>query len=88
MAVTELVGGQLSAIEGKDGWLFLKSFAATDVMSFYTNENSPPEAAINRQADVMERRHAWFAGRGIPLVSLVAPTIAWSIPRPCPRACA
>lgn len=73
MAVTELVGGQLSAIEGKDNWLFLKSFAAIDVMRFYTEENSPSQAVIGRLADVMERRHAWFAGRGIPLVSVIAP---------------
>lgn len=73
MATGELVGGQLSAIEGKDDWLFLKSFGSQDILSFYTEANSPPEAAIDRWVDVAERRHAWFARRGIPFVSIFAP---------------
>jgi len=69
----DLEGGQITAIEGKRGWLFLGTFDGFDAMSLYTDEHAVADIVYARWARTLARRHRWFAKRKIPIVTLVVP---------------
>ncbi|RJF89469.1 hypothetical protein D3874_22905 [Oleomonas cavernae] len=69
----DLEGGQITAFEGKRGWLFLGTFDGFDAMSLYTDETTVPDRVFARWARAFERRRRWFDQRGIALVTLIVP---------------
>jgi len=68
-----LQGGDISVIEGLDGWLFLKEFAGGDVMRLYTDADALDPSVYERWAAVLTRRRRNFARAGIAYLTLVVP---------------
>ncbi len=68
-----LQGGDISVIEGRDGWLFLKEFAGEDVMRLYTDEDALDRSVYERWAKVLTRRRKHFAREGVAYLTLVVP---------------
>ncbi len=68
-----LQGNDFTVSEGRDGWLFLKTFDGVDVMSLHTDEQALPESAYERWATVLARRRERFAEQGITYLTLIVP---------------
>lgn len=69
----DLQGAQITAVEGRDGWLFLQMFDGLDAIALFSDETSMSEWRLARWARTLEQRRCRFAERSLPLVSIVAP---------------
>lgn len=62
-----------TAVEGRDGWLFLKSVGGVDVLDFYTSEEPLPGDTIERWVDALSRRRSYFEDKGIAYQTVIVP---------------
>jgi alginate O-acetyltransferase complex protein AlgJ len=61
-----------SVIIGKDGWLFFRPDGDKNLIA-YRGLNPLSEEELNAWQDLLERRNAWLASKGIPLLVVMPP---------------
>ena len=61
-----------NVIIGKDGWLFFRPDGDHDLIAF-RGLNPLSDAELSAWQDLLEKRNAWLASKGIPLLVVVPP---------------
>jgi len=75
-------------IEGRDGWLFLTGLPGgrQDHFAWYRDPTTLPQSALRRWATAHRRRQARLAAMGLPpLLTVVAPEVAFVYPEQLPE---
>lgn len=68
-----LQGSDLSVLEGRDGWLFVKQIAGVDSLLFHTDDHALADSVYARWVAVLRHRREHFAREGIAYVTLAVP---------------
>lgn len=66
-------GGEMTVVEGRDGWLFIGEFEGIDSMAVYTDEHAIPESTYDLWHRTLVARRAYFEAAGIAYLSLIVP---------------
>ena len=66
-------GGSVTALEGRDGWLFLDKSGSQDILGLYTDEDAIDEATTQAWVSALVRRREYFRSQSIAYQTLVVP---------------
>ena len=66
-------GGEMSVIEGRDGWLFIGEFEGIDALAIYTDPAAIPDSIYQAWVTTLTRRREYFEQAGITYLSFLVP---------------